>query len=324
MSTFRQALEAAGLRPRDIVPDGRIRRCDTDSKPGRRNGWFVLHPDGHGAWGDWGSGGGEALGHWRDAKSSVDPVALARMHARAERQRAEDRRKRIEAIHLARRIWADSKDYRTHPYIESKGLSALGCNHFRVWQGTITHRVGEDSLGKPIFASITDNWLVVPMYWRGRLVSLQRISAHGRKLNLQDAPKKAASLELGRPRPAVTVFCEGPSTALALYQCIRNARVIACFDAGNILPVVQEVKPTGSVVVAADNDHGTLARRGFNPGLDKARNAAELIGAGVAWPEGIDGTDWADALKEWGPTAARRIERMVLGAVKYVEREGAS
>ncbi len=321
MSTFRQALEAAGLRPRDVVADGRIRRCDTASKPGRRNGWFVLHPDGHGAWGDWASGGGEALGHWRDEHATVDPAALARMQAKAERQRAEDRRKRIAAIHKARQIWAECRDYRAHPYIESKGLSALGCQHFRLWQGTITHRVGDDANGRPVFESVTDNWLVVPMYWRARLMSLQRISSHGLKLNLPDAPKKAASLELGRPRPAVTVFCEGPSTALALYQCIRNARVIACFDAGNILSVVQEVKPTGSVVLAADNDHGTAQRRPDlgNPGIKHAENAASLIGAGVAWPEGIGGTDWADALREWGPTAMRRIERMVLGAVRYVE-----
>lgn len=318
---FRTALQAAGLRPRDIVPDGRIRRCATESKPGKRNGWYVLHPDGHGAWGDWGSGGGEALGHWRDENAVVDPAAMARMQAQATRQRDEARQKRIAAIRKARQIWAECKDYRVHPYIESKGLSAMGCHHFRLWQGSITHRVGEDANGRPIFDTVTDNWLVVPMYWRGRLVSLQRISTHGLKLNLPDAPTKAVSLELGRPRYAVTVLCEGPATALAIYQCMRNARVVMCFVAGNLLPVVQELKPHGNVILAADNDIGTMARRGFNPGLEKARNAAALIGAGVAYPEGIDGTDWCDALRFWGPTGARRIERLILGASKYVPRE---
>ena len=124
-----------------------------------------------------------------------------------------------------------------------------------------------------------------------------------------------------RERAAVTGLCEGLATGLAVYQCVRNATVIVCFDAGNLLPVVQELRPTGNVILAADNDIGTLARRGFNPGLDKARNAAELIGAGVAWPDGIDGTDYADMLRELGPAGARRIERSILGASKYVPRE---
>ena len=47
------------------------------------------------------------------------------------------------------------------------------------------------------------------------------------------------------------------------------------------------------------------------------QNAAELIGAGVAWPEGIQGSDWADALAEW-PNGARRIEREILAGGRYV------
>lgn len=318
MTDFRTTLEAAGLRPRDIVADGRIRRCATESKPGKRNGWYVLHPDGHGVWGDWTSGSGDPIGNWRDSSVHVDTQALVRMQAMAAKQREQARQKRIAAIRKARQIWAECKDYRVHPYIESKGLSAMGCHHFRLWQGTITHRVGEDDNGRPIFDSVTDTWLVVPMYWRDRLVSLQRISAHGLKLNLPDAPTKAVSLELGRPRAAVTVLCEGPATALAIYQCVRNARVVMCFVAGNLLNVAQELKPTGSVVVFADNDHGTMARRGFNPGLDAARNVADLLGCGVAYPTGIEGTDAADFLQERGMRGGKELERLVCAGMRYV------
>jgi putative DNA primase/helicase len=318
---FRTTLEAAGLRPRDIVADGRIRRCDTESKPGRRNGWYVLNPDGHGAYGDWASGSGDPLGHWRDSSVHVDTAAVARMQAMAAKNRERDRAKRIEAMRKARHLWSECEPYRVHPYIEGKGLSALGCHHFRLWKGTVSHRVGEDAQGRPQFESVTDTWLVVPMYWRDRLVSLQRISSTGLKLNFQDAPTKGVCLVLGRPRHAVTVLCEGPATALAIYQCVRNARVVMCFVAGNLLNVAQELKPTGNVIVCGDNDHGTLARRGFNPGIDKAKNAAELIGAGVVWPEGIEGTDYADMLRELGPMGAKRIERLILGASRYVPRE---
>ena len=57
---------------------------------------------------------------------------------------------------------------------------------------------------------------------------------------------------------------------------------------------------------------------GTNPGVEKATNAAELIGAGVAWPTGIEGSDWADYLKEIGEGAHKRIERAILGKVKFV------
>lgn len=317
-AAFRLALEAAGLLPGEIVPDGKVRRCRTVRQPHKRNGWLVLRPDGTGIWGDWASGGSDVLGTWRDEHAHVDPAKAAQLAERARRQREQDHQKRLAAIYKAREIWASSTDYRVHPYIESKGLSSLGCHHFRLWKGTISHRVGEDDSGRPIFDAVTDTWLVVPMYWGDRIVSLQRISSGGLKLNLPDAPTKGVSLLLGRPRPSLTVLCEGPATALALYQCMRNSSVVACFVAGNILPVIQAVKPTGSVVIAADNDYGTQARRGFNPGLDKARNAAELIGCGVAAPEGIEGTDWADALREWGPMGAKRIERLVQAGARYV------
>jgi phage/plasmid primase-like uncharacterized protein len=85
-----------------------------------------------------------------------------------------------------------------------------------------------------------------------------------------------------------------------------------------LMPVVNRLRPTGNVVLCADNDHGTLARRGFNPGIEKATNAAELIGAGVAYPQGIEGTDMADLLKEHGTAGAKKVERLVLGASRYV------
>lgn len=71
-------------------------------------------------------------------------------------------------------------------------------------------------------------------------------------------------------------------------------------------------------MICADNDHGTEAKRGTNPGREKAANAAELIGAGVAWPEGIEGTDFADALLEFGQGGHKRIERQILAKARYV------
>lgn len=292
---FSTALRSSGLRPRDIVADGKWRRCATDDKPAKRNGAYILHPDGRGYWRNWATD--DSLNSWHDDKVAravpIDPAV-------AERHRQQQRAVRINAIRRARDQWLESRPCRLlHPYLERKGLSALGTIGLREHDG----------------------WLVVPVMWRGRVISVQRIHPDGTKRFAVGAPVKGGHYAITRERAALTVLCEGLATGLAIYQCVRNATVIVAFDAGNLLPVVQELKPTGNVIVAGDNDIGTQMRRGFNPGIEKAKNAADLIGAGVVWPEGIDGTDYADMLRELGPTGARRIERLILGASKYVPRE---
>ena len=292
---FSTALRAAGLRPRDIVPDGRWRRCATDDKPTKKNGAYCLTPEGRGLWRNWATD--DSVSSWTDGSATraapVDPAV-------AERRRQQERAQRLQAIKSARAFWDRATPCRLlHPYLAKKGLSALGTIGLREHDGL----------------------LVVPVLWKGRVISVQTITVDGTKRFWPGAPVKGGHHAITRQRPALTVICEGLATGLAIYQCVRNATVIVAYDAGNLLPVVQELKPHGNVILAADNDIGTMARRGFNPGLDKARNAAELIGAGVAYPEGIDGTDWCDAMREYGPTGARRIERLILGASKYVPRE---
>lgn len=290
--TFEQAMRLAGLRPRDIVADGRWRRCATDDKPRKRNGAYVLHPDGRGYFKNWATD--QDATPWTDEgytpAAKMDPAVL-------ERRRQQEREARMLAIRGAREHW--SRCHRPdalHPYLAAKGLGATG---------TMGLRFHLDKL-------------VVPVMWKGRVISLQTISAEGVKRFWPGAPVKGGTYELSRGRAAVTVICEGLATGLAVFQSVRQARVIVAFDAGNLLPVVDQLRPSGSVVIAADNDHSTQAQRGFNPGIEKARNAAELIGCGVAYPQGIEGTDWADALKEWGEPGARRMEREILAGARYV------
>lgn len=292
MSSFDQALRAAGLRPGSIVADGKWRRCATDDKPRKRNGAYCLHPDGRGYWRNWATD--SDLSTWVDhgvtRAASVDPAVL-------ERRRQQERQHRLQAIRSARAFWERARPLnRLHPYIERKGLSPLGCIGLRQHDGL----------------------LVVPVLWSGRVISVQTITVDGAKRFWPGAPVKGGCCVIERQRPAVTALVEGLATGLAVFQAVRQARVIVAFDAGNLLPVVDAMRPTGSVVIAADNDWGTQAKRGFNPGMEKARNAAELIGCGVASPEGIEGTDWADYLKEVGDGAARKAERLILAGARYV------
>lgn len=297
---FADTLRSAGLRPRDVIADGRLRRCATDAKPAKRNGWFVLHPDGRGVWGDNAVAPRQALGHWRDERADaivVSPQAQAEMAAQRDRERAY----RIQAMRGARAFWNKARPLRQpHPYIANKGLSAQGCAGLR------TH----------------DGLLIVPVWHGDWVISVQTIAQDGQKRFWAGAPVKAGAYVLERARAAVTAICEGLATGLALYQCVRQARVIVAFDAGNLLPVIERIRPTGSVVVVGDNDHKTAKRIGTNPGVEKATNAASLIGAGVVWPTGIEGSDYADALKEIGEGAPRRIEREILAGARYVMGSG--
>lgn len=291
--SFEQAMRLAGLHPRDVVADGKWRRCATDDHPKKRNGAYVLHPDGRGFWRNWATDDG--VSSWSDDKAdhakAIDPQVL-------EQRRQRERANRLQAIRSARAFWNNARPLnRPHPYLERKGLTPLGCAGLRQHDGL----------------------LVVPVLWKQSLISIQTITVDGVKRFWPGAPVKAGCYVIDRPRAAVTVLVEGLATGLAVFQAVRQARVMVAFDCGNLMPVVDLLRPRGSVCIFADNDHGTEAKRGFNPGREKAVNAAELIGCGVAWPTGIEGTDAADFLREVGEGAARKLERHILAAARYVE-----
>lgn len=290
--SFENAMRASGLLPGAIVPDGKWRRCKTVDKPKHRNGAYVLHPDGRGYWRNWATDDG--INAWRDEGATqaraIDPEI-------ARRRREQERTYRVQAMRSARAFWQRCRPLnRLHPYLERKGLTPLGC------AGVRQHEAN----------------LVVPVMHGDWLVSLQQIAPKGEKRFWPGAPVKGGCFVLARDRSAVTCITEGLATGLAVFQSVRQASVIVAFDAGNLLPVIERMRPTGSVVICADNDAGTQLRRGTNPGIEKARNAAELIGAGVAYPTDLEGTDWSDYLLEHGPQACRRIERLILAGARYV------
>lgn len=291
-SSFREVLMAYGLEPRDIVPDGRFHRCPTTDKPRNRNGCFVLWTCGTRGYfknyalnDDW--------GEWRDEHASIAPSVETQRQI-LERREREQRRRRV-AIHAMRDYWDGATPAGLHPYIRRKGLSMLGMRGLRERDGK----------------------LLVPMY-KGSLLSVQIIDANGEKRFWAGAPTKGASFEIARERASITCLCEGLATGLAVFQAVPQARVIVAFNSGNLLPAVEHLQLRGAVVVCADNDHHTLATRGFNPGLIAAQKVADAIGCGIAYPTDIEGTDWADVLKEWGGRAPSRIRREILRSVQLV------
>lgn len=312
---FEDALRLDGLRPRDILADGRRRRCATDDKPKRRNGQYVLLLDGRtGFWRNFAVS--TSWNVWKDdsvtrSAPPPDPEVVAA-------RRAAERQERIKSMQVMRDLWASGRPFRRHQYLTDKGLSAQGCAGLRLWNGAVWVESESDDEHAPPYITKEGEWLLVPMLLDGRLVNVQRIHPDGMKRQMKGCPQVGAVFSLVRPGAALTVFVEGLATGLAVYQSVRHATVHVTFFADNLLPVIDRMRPSGSVVIAADNDHRTAARGKGNPGIEKAINAASLVDAGVAWPRGIEGTDWADALMEWGDGASRRIEREILAGAKYV------
>lgn len=274
MMDFPAFLRDLGLQPGAIVPDGKVRRCRTDDKPRHRNGAYWLAPEGNFGWAqNWAIHQGPVL--WRASGDVVvpefDPVAHRRRNQEARRARAK-------AIQGARDFYASCTPLLGgHEYLTAKGLDMTGCRGLRV-----------DS----------DGWLVVPMYRRGEIQSVQRIAPDGSKRFWFGAPTSGASYSIERQRATVTVLCEGLATGLAIFAAVPMTRVVVAFNAGNLPRVASELPRRGLVCVAADNDHRTAERIGTNPGIAYAEEAAALLGCEVAVPENIDGSDWCDLRAE--------------------------
>ena len=288
MPDFQTILTAAGLQPTRIVADGRWYRCRTDDKPRRRNGAYLLDITGrHGVFKNY------ATDLDWNVWSLDGPVTLAQVHddmARRLQYRAQELQDRKAAINAARAYFAQLPPMLSgHPYIDAKGLSRVGLKGVR--------RDGD--------------LMVVPVTRNGQIQSLQTIDPSGQKRYRTGCPIKGGVFLMDRPNVALTCFVEGFATGLAVFQALSQCRVVVCFDAGNLIEVAKHFQGEGLGVVCADNDHATEARMGANKGLEAGQKAAELMGCGLAYPKGLEGSDWADAMAEFGPDALRWIARKI-------------
>ena len=292
IAAFQTTLAEAGLEPGEIIADGRLHRCPVAGKPHGQDGAYCLHLDApaSGFWQNWRAG---TFGKWT-AKGDRDmsPAEREALRRRAEadrkaRQREQDRR-HAEAADRARSILAAAPACpKDHAYLTRKGIPPLG--------GV---RLG------------TDGALLLPLEdERGEVQGLQRITPDGAKRFLSGT-KKAGSFAV---IPAVIpgdsgrlFLVEGYATGASVHLA-TGGTVLVCLDCGNLMAVARIARrryPKRKIVIAGDNDHGTEG----NPGLTKAREAAQAIGGLLAVPSfspGEPGTDWNDLHTAKGLDAVR-------------------
>lgn len=291
---FRTFAESHGLIISQVI-EGRWIRTKTQDKPTHRNGSYKLM-----------GGIGFVQNHatmqevaiWRSG-NPLDKVERERQERDLRTLRAAEARKRARALREMRAHWASLPPFvGEHPYIVRKQLSMRGCKGLR----------------------LDGDMLTIPVYRNEDLVSLQTITPGGEKKYRYMCSIKGGSFAFSRPRSVVTCLAEGFATGLAVYQALPQATVIVCFDAGNMVEVAKNIKVTGMCVVCADNDWQTANRRGTNPGIERATAAAEAIGCGIAYPEEIFGSDWADALVEWKEDGPGRLRVQIMRGAKPIFR----
>lgn len=285
---FVQALQAVGIVPPLHIPsDGRVVRCKTTDHPHKKNGAFAFH-------GDWGWFQNWATMQEAQIWQSEKPMTEAR--------KREIQKEQVELQAKAKKARADATDRLacwfkalpikpiTSDYLVRKGLSNLGLNRVRM--------DGED--------------FIVPVYRNEKLITVQRITPAGEKKFAFGCSSKGGYFVIGN-KSDLTVFAEGFATGLAIYQAIRNCRVVVCFSAGNMPKVASDWmaqnKVKGLTVVACDNDYQTSN----NAGITFGKQAAEIIGCNAVYPQGISGTDYDDALRDdsWGGVAQLKKELLV-------------
>jgi phage/plasmid primase-like uncharacterized protein len=300
ISDFLNALRERGLEPADqIIADGALHRVRwRQDKAGTRNGAYVLHADGHPA------GFAECFKRgirftWSAKGARLDPAERKRLAAqmteerkcrqREERERHELTSKRAQAI-LAAAHDADP----SHPYLASKGVK--------------THGLKVDA----------GNRLVIPLRDpKGTIWSVQTIAADGTKLFLTGGRKGGLFHILGEACDDL-VIAEGFATAASIREATGLPVVIA-LDAGNLARVAKSIRgwlPLARIVIAADDDHTTEG----NPGLTKARAAAELIGATVAAPNFLEGEERGT---DFNDLAARRGHEPLAAIIRRAFEEKA-
>jgi putative DNA primase/helicase len=240
VQTFADFARAHGLLINDLLADGRVHRCATAEHPRARNGAYRL--DGEWGWVQaWDVHMEPVI--WRAGGSDATIVPIKRD---MEAVRREEEARRAKAAALAAGI-VQRCTPAAHPYLVRKG--------FPEQQGLVD----------------TDGRLVVPMRdvrdYR-RINSVQWIDGSGAKLFLPGGAAKGSVMMVGAG--AEYWLCEGYATGLsiraALEKLHRQARVVVCFSAGNLVHVAGQTQ--GRRYVIADNDKsGTGERSAVATGL---------------------------------------------------------
>ena len=242
----------------------------------------------------------QAPAHDPAAQAEAQRLATAKRQQR-ETDAADYSQRADKAARDAVAMWADASESGQSPYLVRKGVQGHGVRY------------------------LANGTLLVPMRnAAGDLQNLQRVApvlpADGgpEKRFLPGGRKSGLWHVIGQVDGApVLLLAEGYATAASIHEATGRPVVVG-FDAGNLAYVAKALRalwPVVPLLVCGDDDRGTQARTGKNPGRDKAASAARAARVGSAgdalavavFPAGLvgDATDFNDLAAQAGGDAVR-------------------
>lgn len=283
LQIFRDILTDKGLIPAEIMADGKLHRCPTQTKPHKQNGAYIAHVDIPATlwWCNWENG--EQGTFCTEEKQTLSVSELSawreRQHSIQRQREAEYAERHAEAAQLARQEWNSALMCdANHPYLRSKGIPAL--------EGIRQAR---------------DGALLIPVLdTADNLQSLQRIYPDGTKRFLVGGKVSGGQFIIqGQPEKPIAI-CEGFATGASIHLA-TDWTVYVAFSANNLAPVAKSVKeqfPASSIIICGDKDETGRKRGG---------EAARLANAQLVLPHFTsgNGTDFNDLHQIEGLEAVR-------------------
>lgn len=294
---FREAIKAIGMQPPTVIIPGKWHRFPGIGKSkSNKSGYCKLFLDGlGGTFGDWPSGYTETWQAKRDRPYSVAERDAFNQHVSEAKAQAEAEliARQASAAATATATWdAAQPTTDDHPYLIGKGIKACGLK---------SHK-GE---------------LVIPVRDGHTMHSLQFIDKGGKKRFLTGGRVKGCRYVIGDILSAAKVcIAEGFATGATIHE-VTGCPVAIAFNAGNLEPValaLREELPDTILIVCADDDTATEG----NPGLTKAKAAAQLVNGHLAIPD--FGGERPDGMTDFNDMAALRGMEAVKHAIASAEK----
>lgn len=284
LQTFRDILTSKGLIPSEIIADGKLHRCPTQTKPHKQNGAYIAHLDTPATlwWCNWESiEQGTFTEAEEKALSQTEREALQQRQAAVKKQReAEFAQRQAAAAQKAQsELSASALCSPEHPYLQRKGVPPLA-------------DVRQDRNGM----------LLIPVKdASGNVQTLQRIAPDGEKRFLTGGKVHGGHFVIqGKPEKPLAV-CEGYATGASIHLAC-DCTVYVAFSANN-LPAVAGIArskfPDTPILICADNDEA---------GRSKGQEAAQMAQARFIMPAFTTGTgtDFNDLHQTEGLQEVRR------------------
>ncbi|WP_095162651.1 VapE domain-containing protein [Pseudomonas sp. Irchel 3F5] len=308
-----------GLEPEQPLVFGKLTRCKTRQDKGKeKNGWYVLHEHRtekgttliFGSFGDWRTG--------ETQKVKTDGVRLTAEEREVMRARQEDAKRRAAevAANAARR--AANRASALFKRMPEKGRS--------------TYLDRKQIVGFRVrYAPRTGAFLVPMQNAQDQIVGLQVIYPDKQESTDRDKSYWPAGMAKdgtfhligGHPEPGEPVLvCEGYATGASLHMATSEAVAVA-FDAGNLLAVAKLMRerfPGRPIILCRDDDWKTTRPNGdpWNPGEEKANNAALVVGGQVVAPifSGEREVKWTDFNDLHCAEGLEAVRRQVMAVIK--------